>query len=73
MPWGKVRPVIFKENHGLRAAWFDSWYPKPDNEYSIIIEDDIEMSPFWFTWLRKAWYHYKDRDDIAGITLQVCS
>ena len=37
----------------------------------IIIEDDIEMSPFWFTWLKKAWAHYKDRDDIFGIALQV--
>ena len=52
-------------------AWFDAWYPKPDDEFCIIIEDDIEMSPFWFTWLKKAWANYKDRDDIFGIALQV--
>jgi hypothetical protein len=45
-------------------------YPKPDDAFCIIIEDDIEMSPFWFTWLKKAWQHYGHRDDIFGITLQ---
>jgi hypothetical protein len=68
---GEVRPRIFEKNHGLRIAWFDAWYPKPDDEFCIIIEDDIEMSPFWYTWLKKAWAAYRDREDIFGITLQV--
>lgn len=42
-----------------------------DDEYCIIIEDDLEMSPFWYTWLKKAWLKYGDREDIAGIALQV--
>ncbi len=67
---GKITPKIFEKNHGLRAAWFESWYPKPDDEYCIIIEDDLEMSPFWFTWLKKAWLKYGHREDIAGIALQ---
>jgi hypothetical protein len=37
----------------------------------LIVEDDLELSPFWFTWLRKAWLKYGDREDIAGITLSV--
>lgn len=68
---GKVTPRVFKENHGLRTAWFDAWYPKPDDEFCIIIEDDLEMSPYWFIWLKKAWAKYQDREDIAGIALQV--
>ena len=68
---GAVRVKVAKKNHGLRAAWFNAWYPKPDDMYCIIIEDDIEMSPFWFTWLRKAWLKYSDRDDVFGISLQV--
>lgn len=67
---GKVTPRVFKENHGLRTAWFDAWYPKPDDEFCIIIEDDLEMSPYWFIWLKKAWAKYQDREDIAGIALQ---
>ena len=68
---GSIRPKIFEKNHGLRIAWFDAWYPKPDYEYCIIIEDDIEMSPFWYTWLKKSWSNYRHRDDIFGIALQV--
>ena len=67
---GKTIPRIFETNHGLRAAWFDSWYPKPDDEYCIIIEDDLEVSPFWYTWLKKAWLNYGNRTDMAGIALQ---
>ena len=67
---GKTIPRIFEKNHGLRAAWFESWYPKPDDEYCIIIEDDLEVSPFWYTWLKKAWLNYGNRTDMAGIALQ---
>jgi len=67
---GKVTPKIFEENHGLRQAWFGAWYPKPDDEFCIIIEDDLEVSPFWYTWLKKSWLKYQDREDIAGIALQ---
>lgn len=67
---GKVSANIFEENHGLRQAWFGAWYPKPDDEYCIIIEDDLEMSPFWYTWLKKSWLKYGDRPDVAGIALQ---
>ncbi len=44
---------------------------RPDDEFALIVEDDLELSPFWYTWLRKAWGHYKGREDIAGITLSV--
>lgn len=68
---GQVIPRIFERNHGLRQAWFGAWYPKPDDEYCIIIEDDLEVSPFWYTWLKKAWLKYGHREDMAGIALQV--
>ena len=67
---GKVIPRIFEKNHGLRQAWYGAWYPKPDDEYCIIIEDDLEVSPFWYTWLKKAWLNYGNRTDVAGIALQ---
>ena len=69
---GNVKVKKPSKNKGLRAAWFEAWYPKPDDHYCVIIEDDLEVSPFWFTWLRKAWSAYSDRTDIAGIALQVC-
>ena len=69
---GTVKVKKHDKNKGLRAAWFEAWYPKPDDKYCVIIEDDLEVSPFWFTWLRKAWKAYGERTDIAGIALQVC-
>jgi len=66
---GSVTAKIAKKNHGLRAAWFDCWSPKSDTEHAIIVEDDLELAPTWYSWLRKAWLSYRHRDDVAGITL----
>lgn len=66
---GRVTAKIADSNHGLRSAWFDSWWPETDEEHAIIVEDDLELAPSWFSWLRKAWLSYRHRTDIAGITL----
>ena len=69
---GKISHRIETKNRGLRNQWFRACYPATDDgSYCLIVEDDLELSPFWFTWLRKAWLKYGDRDDIAGITLSV--
>jgi len=51
---GTVTAKIARENHGLRAAWFDCWAPQTDTEHAIIVED-LELAPTWLSWLRKAW------------------
>jgi len=66
---GNVTAKIAASNHGLRAAWFDAWRPATDTEYALIAEDDIELAPQWFAWLRKAWITYGHRNDLAGIAL----
>ena len=82
---GKVKARVSGSNHGLRAAWFDACYTgsagapfssgsnrfRSDDEYCFIVEDDLELSPFWYVWLRKAWRAYRDRGDVAGIALSV--
>ena len=69
---GKISHRLNAKNTGLRHQWFQACYPATDDgSYCLIVEDDLELSPFWFTWLRKAWLKYGDRDDIAGITLSV--
>lgn len=81
---GKVRARVSESNHGLRASWFDACYTgrgvapssgsnrfRSDDEYCFIVEDDLELSQFWYVWLRKAWRAYRNRDDVAGITLSV--
>ena len=58
-----------QSNIGLRAAWFDSWVPGERGEHAIIVEDDLELAPGWFSWLRKARLSYRHRSDLAGIAL----
>ena len=66
---GNVSARIAEKNHGLRAAWFDSWWPETDTEHAIIVEDDLQLAPTWYSWLRKAWLSYRHRSDLAGIAL----
>ena len=69
---GKFSYRFNSKNQGLRNQWFQACYPATDDgSYCLIVEDDLELSPYWFTWLRKAWLKYGDREDIAGITLSV--
>lgn len=55
---------------GLQRAWFGAWAPASDSDRAVILEDDMELSPLWFTWLQKAWDNYGNRDDLGGISLQ---
>ena len=54
---------------GLQYAWFDAWTPQSDTERAIILEDDLEVSPLWFTWLQQAWIKYGSRDDLGSISI----
>jgi hypothetical protein len=66
-----VTTRILPENHGLRAAWLTAWRPSTSEpgERAIILEDDLELAPQWYAWLRAAWLAYGDRADMAGIAL----
>uniref|UniRef100_A0A6N2KRA1 Glycosyl transferase 64 domain-containing protein n=1 Tax=Salix viminalis TaxID=40686 RepID=A0A6N2KRA1_SALVM len=37
-----------------------SWYPSSDDDYGLLLEDDIEVSPFYYLWIKYALlaYHY---------------
>ena len=62
--------VIRKEKGdkgGLRQAWLDAW--KTPKGHAIILEDDIALSPHWYTWMKAAWASY-DSNELAGISLQ---
>ena len=61
---------IAPSNLGLAKSWFESWYPPRDSSRAIILEDDVEVSPKWYQWVKSAWNAYEHRQDIAGISLQ---
>ena len=65
------KTVLAKEHSvGLAGAWFGSCRSLPADEMCVIFEDDVALSPFWYSWLMNAWEVYAQRDDIAGLSLQ---
>lgn len=47
-----VHPRLSKG--GLINVVVESWFPASDNEYGILLEDDIQVSPYFFKWARMA-------------------
>lgn len=45
---------------GLIRAVSESWYPASDDDFGLLLEDDIEVSPYYYMWLKYAvlQYHY---------------
>ncbi|XP_014769453.1 uncharacterized protein LOC106868621 [Octopus bimaculoides] len=56
---------------GIYGQWIDTWRPMEDSEeIAVIIEDDINMSPFFYRYLRAAHKKYKNYHSINGFALQ---
>ncbi|KAJ6403309.1 hypothetical protein OIU84_015258 [Salix udensis] len=45
---------------GLIRAVSESWYPSSDDDYGLLLEDDTEVSPLYYLWIKYALlaYHY---------------
>ncbi|KAF9820580.1 hypothetical protein IEO21_01283 [Rhodonia placenta] len=60
---------------GLLTAVVESWYPRSNHSYGLILEDDVELSPLFYAWVKLALlrYRYGRRDDVSprlfGISL----
>lgn len=55
---------------GLYGQWVDTFVPTLGNERAIILEDDLDLSPYYYIWLKGATKAYTHRGDIFGYTLQ---
>ncbi|KAI0285783.1 hypothetical protein BGY98DRAFT_1130146 [Russula aff. rugulosa BPL654] len=60
---------------GLLTAVVESWYPRSNDSYGLLLEDDVEVSPLFYAWLKLALlrYRYGDKEDksplLFGISL----
>ncbi|KAF7309664.1 Succinate dehydrogenase [ubiquinone] iron-sulfur subunit, mitochondrial [Mycena indigotica] len=60
---------------GLIPAVVESWYPHSNHEYGVLLEDDVELSPLFYIWIKMAILRYRygeghDRSkDMFGISL----
>ncbi|THG19198.1 uncharacterized protein LOC114262402 [Camellia sinensis] len=39
-------------NVGLQAQWLESWWPSSDDEFAFVVEDDLEVSPLYYGFLK---------------------
>jgi hypothetical protein len=39
-------------NAGLQAQWLEAWWPSSDDEFAFVVEDDLEVSPLYYKFLR---------------------
>lgn len=45
-------------NVGLQAQWLEAWWPSSDNEFSFVVEDDLEVSPLYYKFLKDLIVNY---------------
>lgn len=73
---GKGRACIHtrESNAGITGQWTDTWYPKPNTEeIGLILEDDVDIAPMSYRWLKAVHKKYDHRTDITGYTLSTQS
>jgi len=44
---------------GLLPAVVESWYPHSNHSYGLILEDDVEVSPLFYGWLKMTLLRYR--------------
>lgn len=75
--WGRGQKIV---RHRIRRAGFmkalvESWYPSSVHEYAIFLDDDLELSPYFYIWAKFTVlkYRYSEHQDILknmfGISL----
>ncbi|EOY32980.1 30S ribosomal protein S3, putative isoform 1 [Theobroma cacao] len=56
--WGQKIVHYRTTNVGLQAQWLEAWWPTSDNEFAFVVEDDLELSPLFFKYLRALILNY---------------
>ncbi|KDQ61549.1 hypothetical protein JAAARDRAFT_190293 [Jaapia argillacea MUCL 33604] len=44
---------------GLLPAVAESWYPHTNDSYGLLLEDDVELSPLFYAWVKMAVLRYR--------------
>ncbi|KAL4230923.1 hypothetical protein ACF0H5_011298 [Mactra antiquata] len=71
---GRCNVIVHPFHVGIRGQWLSTWNPEPDSsEIAVILEDDLTVSPHFYTYLKMAHSKYQHRRDIYGFTLQGAS
>lgn len=41
------------------AAIVESWYPYGNDSYGLLLEDDVELSPLFYAWIKMSILKYR--------------
>ncbi|KAF8661890.1 hypothetical protein HU200_056850 [Digitaria exilis] len=76
-PWphGEKRVHYRAANAGLQAQWIEAWWPGSDDEFAFVVEDDLQVSPLYYKFLKRlVMKYYYDRENyspyVFGASLQ---
>jgi len=58
-PHGKMSLHMRHKNGNLQVAWLEAFYPLDNDTYAFIVEDDIQVSPFYYMYLKKLITKYR--------------
>ncbi|GMI92324.1 hypothetical protein like AT5G12260 [Hibiscus trionum] len=56
--WGQKIIHYRTANVGLQAQWLEAWWPTSDEEFAFVVEDDLELSPLYFKYLKALIFNY---------------
>lgn len=45
-------------NAGLQAQWLEAWWPGSDDDFAFVVEDDLEVSPLYYKFLKRLIINY---------------
>ncbi|KAK0202901.1 hypothetical protein DFS33DRAFT_1476861 [Desarmillaria ectypa] len=48
---------------GLLPAVVESWYPNSNHSYGLLLEDDVELSPLFYAWIKMTILRYRYGDE----------
>jgi len=68
-PYGPFKVVRQSQHMGILGQWLDL-KPKDANDWFVVLEDDLAVSPCFYKYLVAARDAYGNRTDVAGVTLQ---
>ena len=72
--WKNGRACVHKQtkNAYIIGQWVDTWRPREgSHEMALILEDDIDISPFAYRWLKHVNQYFYNTTDVGGYTLQM--
>lgn len=54
---------------GLLPAVVESWYPQNNHTYGLLLEDDVELSPLFYAWIKMTLLRYR----YVAVSSTLCS